>query len=67
MRVNYSYLHQQFADVEAYFDDLRRLVATGEFTLGPFVEAFERKFAAYLGVKHVIVTNTGTDALILAL
>ena len=67
MRVNYSYLHQQFADVEEYFTDLRHLVSTGEFTLGPFVERFERKFADYIGVNHVISTNTGTDALILAL
>ncbi|MBI4356164.1 MAG: DegT/DnrJ/EryC1/StrS family aminotransferase [Candidatus Omnitrophica bacterium] len=67
MRVPYAYLDQQFADAEAYFKDLRRLVASGEFTLGPFVEEFEHKFAAYLGVKHAIGTNTGTDALMLAL
>ncbi len=67
MRVKYSYLDQQFAVVEPYFDDLRRLVKTGEFTLGPFVEEFERKFARYIGVKHAIGTNTGTDALILAM
>ncbi len=67
MQVKYSYLDQQFADAEPYFDDLRRLVKTGEFTLGPFVEEFERKFARYIGVKHAIGTNTGTDALILAL
>ena len=67
MRVPYAYLHQQFADVEAYFSDLRELVASGEFTLGPYVERFERKFADFLGVRHVIGTNTGTDALILSL
>jgi len=67
MQVKYSYLDQQFADVEAYFQDLRQLVSTGEFTLGPFVEAFENKFAAYIGVKHAIGTNTGTGALILCL
>lgn len=67
MQVKYSYLDQQFADVEAHFKDLRELVVSGEFTLGPFVEAFERKFAAYIGVKHAIGTNTGTGALILSL
>ncbi|HEV8539681.1 MAG TPA: DegT/DnrJ/EryC1/StrS family aminotransferase [Nitrospiraceae bacterium] len=67
MQVKYSYLDQQFADVESYFADLRRLVASGEFTLGPFVEEFEQKFARYIGVKHAVGTNTGTDALILAL
>ena len=42
--VKYAYLDEQFADVEAYFDDLRQLVKTGEFTIGPFVETFEKKF-----------------------
>lgn len=67
MRVHYSYLDQQFSEVEVYFADLRKLVQTGEFTLGPFVEAFEKKFASYVGVKHAIGTNTGTGALILSL
>ena len=67
MQVKYSYLDQQFSDVEEYFKDLRKLVASGEFTLGPFVEAFEKKFAAYIGAKHAIGTNTGTGALILSL
>jgi dTDP-3-amino-2,3,6-trideoxy-4-keto-D-glucose/dTDP-3-amino-3,4,6-trideoxy-alpha-D-glucose/dTDP-2,6-dideoxy-D-kanosamine transaminase len=67
MQVKYAYLDQQFADVETYFQDLRKLVSTGEFTLGPFVEAFERKFAAYIGAKHAIGTNTGTGALIQSL
>jgi aminotransferase EvaB len=67
MKVNYAYLHQQFADVEGYFEDLRELVASGEFTLGPYMERFERKFGDYIGIKHVIGVNTGTDALILCL
>ncbi len=67
MKVPYVYLGEQFADVEAYLQDLRALVKSGEFTLGPYVEAFEKKFGKYIGVKHVISTNTGTDALILSL
>ena len=68
MQVKYSYLDQQFADVETYFQDLRELVSTGQFTLGPFVEAFERKFAAYIGVdwadsKHdVCLQVAGSDS-----
>ena len=65
MQVKYAYLGQQFAEVDEYFEDLRELVASGEFTLGPYVEKFERKFGDYIGVKHVISTNPGTDALML--
>ena len=67
MRVKYSYLDEQFAEVDGYFEDLRRLVASCQFTLGPFVEEFEQRFAEYIGVRHAIGTNSGTDALILAL
>lgn len=67
MKVKYSYLAEQFADFESYVPALRELVKSGEFTLGPYVERFEKKFGDYIGVKHVISTNTGTDALILAL
>ncbi|MDX2099759.1 MAG: DegT/DnrJ/EryC1/StrS family aminotransferase [Leptolyngbyaceae cyanobacterium bins.59] len=67
MRVKYVYLDEQFAQLDEYFEDLREWAKTGEFTIGPFVEKFERKFADYIGVKHAIGTNTGTGALILAL
>ena len=40
---------------------------TTEFTLGPFVNEFEKTFAKYIGVKYCISTNNGTDALILCL
>ncbi len=67
VRVKYNYLGDQFANFEEYLPDLRELVASGEFTLGPYVDKFEKKFAQYIGVKHVTSTNNGTDALILAL
>lgn len=66
-RVKYAYLDEQFSDVDQYFSDLREWVKTGEFTIGPYVEKFERKFADYIGVKHAVGTNTGTGALILSL
>jgi dTDP-4-amino-4,6-dideoxygalactose transaminase len=45
----------------------RRTLQAGAFILGPDVEAFEREFAEYLGVKHVIGVGNGTDALTIAL
>jgi aminotransferase EvaB len=67
MQVKYSYLPEQFSDFESMIPELREFVASGEFTLGPYVDKFEKKFANYIGVKHVISTNNGTDALILSL
>lgn len=37
------------------------------YVLGPAVEDFERRFAAYVDVGHAIGVNSGTDALHLAL
>ena len=46
---------------------LLEVTASGRFILGPEVEAFEREFADYLGVRHVIGVGNGTDALTIAL
>jgi dTDP-4-amino-4,6-dideoxygalactose transaminase len=43
------------------------VVAARHFVLGPEVEAFEREFAAYLGVQHVVGVANGTDAIAIAL
>ncbi len=44
-----------------------RVLDGGVYILGPEVEAFEREFAAYLGVEHVVSVANGTDALTIAL
>lgn len=67
MKVPYNYLPMQFRDTEEIFSDWRALISTTEFTLGPAVDKFECEFASFIGCKHVISTNNGTDALILAL
>ena len=67
MKVNYSYLHQQFNDIEPYIKDIRLLVKSTEFTFGKYVNKFEKNFSKYLNIKHVIGVNNGTDALILCL
>ncbi|MEJ5336112.1 MAG: DegT/DnrJ/EryC1/StrS family aminotransferase [Thermus sp.] len=58
-------------EVEELWDDLMaaitRVLRSGQFILGPEVEAFEREVAEYLGVEHAIGVNSGTDALVIGL
>ena len=48
-------------------DEWEKLIKSSQFTLRPYIEKFEKAFAKFIGVKHCISTNCGTDALILAL
>jgi dTDP-4-amino-4,6-dideoxygalactose transaminase len=52
---------------ETILTRIAEVVQRGGFILGPEVEAFEREFAAYLGVRHVIGVANGTDAITIAL
>lgn len=44
-----------------------RIGASGRYILADEVREFEKKFAQYLGVKHVVGVANGTDALVLIL
>lgn len=46
---------------------LEKVVRSGQFILGPETKNFETEVAAWLGVKHAIGLNSGTDALVIAL
>ncbi|HEY8392524.1 MAG TPA: DegT/DnrJ/EryC1/StrS family aminotransferase [Capillibacterium sp.] len=46
---------------------IEEILKSGQFVLGPKVAAFEKDVAAYLGVKHAIGVNSGTDALVIGL
>lgn len=41
---------------------MNRVIASGHFTMGEEVVAFERAFAAYFGMPHGIMVNSGSSA-----
>ena len=43
------------------------VVASSAYVMGPTIKEMEQAFAEYVGVKHCIACNSGTDALLLAL
>jgi dTDP-3-amino-3,4,6-trideoxy-alpha-D-glucose transaminase len=59
------------SSLEPYHDRLaealERVARGGRYILGPEVEAFEKEFAAYVGVRHCVGVANGTDALTIAL
>src|SRR6266567_5409302 len=67
MKVLYSYLDRQFADVGPYLQDIRDLMKTGDLTLGTPVREFEKNFAELCGVPYAIGVGTGTDAIAISL
>jgi dTDP-4-amino-4,6-dideoxygalactose transaminase len=52
---------------EEFKEAFDRVLKSGRFILGPEVEALENECASYLGVKHAIGVNSGTDALVIGL
>jgi dTDP-4-amino-4,6-dideoxygalactose transaminase len=52
---------------EAIADRLAEIARSRLYILGPEVEAFEREWAAYLGVEHCVGVANGTEAITIAL
>ena len=49
------------------FEALRRVIASGRFTMGPAVRVFEQEFATHFGSKHAVMVNSGSSANLLAI
>ena len=67
MKVEYSYLKQQFADIDPYLSDVKKLILSEDLTLGKAVSEFEENFSRLTGIPYAIGVSSGTDALILSL
>src|ERR1035437_998964 len=46
---------------------IQGVLRSTQFIMGPNVKAFEQEVAHYLGAKHAIAVNSGTDALVIGL
>ena len=68
-KVPYNYLPTEFNNKtsEQIFIKWRELISKSDFTLGEYVNKFEKEFSRFVGSKYCISTNNGTDALILCL
>lgn len=47
---------------EAEYAALQRVIASGQFSMGPEVAAFEKEFAAFVGSSHCVMVNSGSSA-----
>ena len=67
LKINHSYLIEQFADYSKIFKEVEKVVKKGDYTLGNQVDICEKNFAKRTGAKYAISVGNGTDALLLSL
>ncbi len=67
LKINHSYLVEQFADYTKIFKEVEKVVKKGDYTLGKEVDICEKNFAKRTGAKYAISVGNGTDALLLTL
>ncbi len=68
MKVPFLDLKAAYLELKEEIDEaVRRVLESGWYILGAEVEAFEREFAEYCGVRHCIGVGNGLDALHLIL
>jgi UDP-2-acetamido-2-deoxy-ribo-hexuluronate aminotransferase len=67
-RINFIDLKaQQEKILPALNEGIQRVLAHGQYIMGPEVKELEARLAAYVGVKHAISCSSGTDALLMPL
>ena len=68
MTIAFLELKQATDELREELDDAyHQVLASGNFILGPQVEAFEQEFAAYCGTRHCVTVGSGLEALHLIL
>src|SRR5437660_12643377 len=67
-QIPYVNLGAQFlAEKAELMPRIEAVLASGMHVGGPEIEALERETAAYVGTRHAVALNSGTDALIFAM
>jgi len=75
LRKELTFVNVPFLDLKAQYSAIKHevdaailsVIGDCAFSSGPYVHAFEEKFADFCGAKHCVAVNTGTSALHLAL
>jgi dTDP-4-amino-4,6-dideoxygalactose transaminase len=68
MKINFVDLKAQYASIQKEIEEaIRKVMDRCAFASGPFVEAFEKRFASAHKAEHCVGVNSGTSALHLAL
>jgi len=67
LKISHNYLKEQFSDYSKIFIEIKKIVKTGDYTLGHAVDQCEKYFANKTGAKYAIGVGNGTDALFLSL
>ena len=67
MSIRHNYLSEQFQNSKKIFNLIDDVVKFNDFTLGRYVEKFEKEFCKYQKTKYAIGVGSGTDAIFLSL
>jgi UDP-2-acetamido-2-deoxy-ribo-hexuluronate aminotransferase len=68
MNIPFIDLQSQYRALQSQIQErIHRVLAHGQYIMGPEVIELEEKLATYVGVKHCITVSSGTEALLIAL
>lgn len=68
VRVGEGHLERQWEEIgDEVMEQVKKVLPSGKYTLGPFLKKFEEDFAAYSDSKYGVGISSGTKALHIAL
>jgi dTDP-4-amino-4,6-dideoxygalactose transaminase len=68
MKVGFYGHVRQYHNIKAEIDSrYHEVMESGEFVMGPMLKRFEKELSEYMGLKHAVGVNSGTDAIWLVL